>query len=298
MYRTLLLLIACTMIASSHLTAEESIEGPACAIPLVNESGTCIGNCKDGVGTCINPQHAYEGSWKSSQANGPGILRKPGSSELIYRGEWKNGLRDGTGISFESGIPVYSGLWKDGKPEGISRPIRDGNYGISPGFLYLRAASKKAYVGDAYVDGFGTVIVSDRRSTVTRIFPSILGYKRCDTEWGCTDWCSSDKLIYGVMLGVGEGADNGGRGFAMTIGFAMGLQLGSGHFVLYYGKVWDPTVKILPGYISKFGNTYPSLSIQRDGSAEAFAANATLEVPLENVLGEYDGFGVGYTFEL
>lgn len=263
---------------------------PACTVEAhVESGGQCVqGNCQDGYGICTDNTKAYLGTWVQGKPNGQGRLLNEGS--LVYEGDWADGKQNGLGTIYLNGKPAAYGRWENG--EFVERKekkkfIEDDGWGIAPGILYLHGWGKRDYIGDAEVSAFGVITITERLHRISRLFPSVYGYYRF-----------KNNITLGFMLGVNEGVENKGRGFATAMGFAPGFRVGSGFFTLFFGFVLDPTVKRLPAYL-KEGDFYPFLSVaQTDGSANSALLNSQIELPMETFLANYTCVGISYTFSL
>ena len=117
--------------------------------------------------------------------------------------------------------------------------------GIAMGIGYFTGTLEQPLVGKAKIDENGIVRVLDERKRITRIFPTISGFIRPFYKTKKVN--ALKNLFLATTVGVNDGVSNEGSGFAMAIGGSVGLTvLDMGHFGIFMGFVYDPTVSILP----------------------------------------------------
>lgn len=153
-------------------------------------------------------------------------------------------------------------------------------FGISPGIMYLSGQGRGEYISGASVDSFGFIVANEKLRNITRLFPTVTGY-----------W-SPEKIspfFVGVTVGLNEGK-NSGLGYSLAYGITFGVVLsGNVHFGIFYGQIFDPSVRKLPAYLH-LSQPYPSYLLGPD--AKASYQYAGFSVPTEAVNGIYNAFGI------
>jgi hypothetical protein len=137
------------------------------------------------------------------------------------------------------------------------------------------------------------VSVTERRHQVTRLFPTLSALYRPERGPDSILW---KNFAWGFTIGINEGADNEGNGFALAMGLTIGAATPYGHFGVFLGTIADPSVRRLPSYI-KDGQYYPTfLTADRvTGLANALALNQGIEIPLESASANYGTVGFVYS---
>jgi len=131
----------------------------------------------------------------------------------------------------------------------VENPSDPLHSGITMGIGYFTGALNAPLIGKAKIDEAGIVRVLEKRTTITRLFPTITGFVR---PFNTIKKLRILKNVYlGGAVGVNEGSTNEGNGFAMAIGGTIGLIVKDvAHFGFFRGFIYDPTVTELPlGFI-------------------------------------------------
>ncbi|MBM9502677.1 hypothetical protein JWG44_20695 [Leptospira sp. 201903071] len=153
-------------------------------------------------------------------------------------------------------------------------------FGISPGIMYLSGQGRGEYISGASVDSFGFIVANEKLRNITRLFPTVTGY-----------WSPErvSPFFLGVTVGLNEGK-NSGLGYSLAYGFTLGVVLsGNVHFGVFYGQIFDPSVRKLPSYLH-LSQPYPSYLLGPE--AKASYQYAGFSVPTEAVNGIYNAFGI------
>lgn len=235
----------------------------------------------------------HDGCISGSCQEGYGVRSR--SDCTIYRGQWLDGKYHGLGTEVAPSGASRTGVWRNGLLETDSVGEAS-NWSIVPGIGYYIGFGSRNYISKAIVDAFGVVTVTERRQQITRLFPTINALYRPDLV---KNWrCLPSNFALGFSLGVNEGVNNEGNGFALAMGFLFGVATTAGHFGLFIGNIADPSVKKLPRYLRE-GRFYPTLldGSRTSGLSDALVLNQGIDIPLESVSANYLTLGFSYSLK-
>jgi len=187
---------------------------------------------------------------------------------------------------------------------GSERTGESDRRGFIPGFMYVVGKGSGSYLETAFVDSQGIIREGRKLDRFARIFPSITYYAHFNKlkdvkDMSLNDWFkkSESEYFYGWTFAFNDGLLHEGGG-AFVLAFTLGVRFKGAFFSLFYGNLWDQSIKRLPSYLYR-DRPYPVQSIvDTSGTPETDIKNHGIDVPLEKFTAIYSVWGIAISLSI